>query len=71
VTFGDHETILTGKEDTDSCQSLDYIFTLQMPYFKEASKLKVSTSSCQVQQFKYPGSIFGQLSDHYGMSAVI
>ncbi len=31
VTFGDNQTILTGKEDTTSFQSLDYIFTLKMP----------------------------------------
>jgi len=71
VTFGDNETILTGKEDTVSYQSLDYIFTLTMPNAKGNTRLKANTSTCTVQKFKYEGSVFGQLSDHYGMSIVI
>mgnify|MGYP000510067672 CR=1 FL=1 len=69
VTFGDGDVVLTGKEDITSKQSLDSIFTVNPNKdSRSQTSLKCETSTCQVQPFKYPGTQFGQLSDHYGMS---
>ena len=71
VTFGDNEHVLTGKEDETSYQSLDYIFTLKLPETAATTRLRAITESCVVEQFKYAGTAYGQISDHYGMSIVI
>jgi len=71
VTFGEEETVLTGIEDFNSKQSLDYIFSIGLGDKVGGTKWRCQTETCSIEKFKVEGQKFVQLSDHYGVSIKI
>ena len=76
------ESIITGPEDSCTCQCLDYMFLIKKktrrvtinPDHDAPSQqltLQVDIGSTQVEKFFVEGHPFTQLSDHYGISTQI
>lgn len=90
-TFGvndeEHDQVLTGHEDANSNQTLDYIFEIQpnyslpifhnenesshLPESGSSSSLQVDYDSFKVEDFTIKNRPYQQLSDHFGLSFVL
>ena len=67
------ETVLTGKNDLMTEQSIDFIFGLLPTENNDFQNLpeeplKIDGESIKIEPFEVSGHIFTNLSDHYGLS---
>lgn len=69
ITFGDGDTVLTDRSESESKQRLDYIMEVRRP--NSSPENKVVIESCNVESFKVANKPYIQLSDHYGMSVEV
>ena len=68
VTYGGDDTRLTSKEDINSKQSLDFVFT----YSRDDGNYVIDGSDSKIIEFNVDGNKnFTHLSDHYGISCVL
>ncbi|KAJ1965921.1 hypothetical protein GGI12_000442 [Dipsacomyces acuminosporus] len=65
------DTVLTGKEDGMSMQSIDYILWHNPDSAKQKSGAIASIGDVSVAPNFTPGQPFTQISDHYGVSAQV
>ena len=69
--FFKQEVVLTHPVDRNSMQCLDYMFEVKVKARNENSDYRVDLDSVSVEDFVVDHSKVTQLSDHYGLSAVL